>query len=156
MSPCAHASWFPTRHASQTTSSLIARLDPGHPKVWATGTSSPCLSVFKPVPFDAALFPLHPIEDEGYEAARLWWAHERLHRACLQDYQSRRAVFEEDRQRFQDDCLRPEADPLHAWKEHRPRIDAWLERALAVNPSRAPFPTRLYWKKQSRASAMPA
>lgn len=156
MSPCAHASWFPTRHASQTTSSLIARLAPGDLQVWATGTSSPCLSVFKPVRFDASLFPLHPIADDGYEASRLWWAHERLHRACLRDYQARRGAFAEDRARFQSDCLQPGADPLLVWKEHRKRIDAWLERALQVKPSGAPLPTRLFWWKQSRASGMPA
>jgi len=156
VSPCAHASWFPTRHASQTTSSLIARLDAGHPKVWATGTSSPCLSAFKPVPFDASLFPLHPIADEGYQASRLWWAHERLHRACLRDYEARRATFNDDRERFQRECLQPNADPRHLWKKHRALIDEWLPRALAVKPSLPPLPTRLYWNKQSRASAMPA
>ena len=156
MSPCAHASWFPTRHASQTTSSLIARLDPGDPKVWATGTSSPCLSAFKPVPFDASLFPLHQIADDGYEGGRLWWAHERLHRECLRDYHARRVTFAEDRERFQDECLRPGADVRHLWKQHRALIDEWLPRVLAVEPSAARLPTRLYWRKQSRASAMPA
>jgi dipeptidase len=156
MSPCAHASWFPTRHASQTTSSIVARLDAADPKVWATGTSSPCLSAFKPVPFDASLFPLHPIADDGYESSRLWWAHERLHRACLEDYEARRATFDEERQRFQDECLQQDADPRRVWKKHRALIDEWLPRALAVKSSPTPLPTRLYWKKQSRASSMPA
>jgi hypothetical protein len=52
--PCAHASWPITRTAQQTTSSIIARLDASGPTVWATGTSSPCLSVFKPAPFDSS------------------------------------------------------------------------------------------------------
>ena len=155
LSPCSHASWLPTRQASQTTASLIARLAPDDSEVWATGTSSPCLSVFKPVPFDAALFPLHPISDDGYEASRLWWAHERLHRACLRDYEARRATFAEDRERFQDECIEPGADPRHVWKQHRTRIDEWLERAVTVTRSRASLPTRRYWNKQSRASAMP-
>jgi len=155
LTPCSHASWLPTRQASQTTSSLIARLDAGDPKVWATGTSSPCLSVFKPVPFDASLFPLRPIADDGYDPSRLWWAHERLHRACLRDYQARRAAFAEDRARFQDRCLRPDADASSAWKEHRAVADEWLDRAVAVKPASEPMPTRLYWRKQSRASAMP-
>lgn len=156
MSPCAHASWLPTRHAQQTTSSLIARLGPGEPSVWATGTSSPCLSVFKPVPFDSTLFPLHPIADHGYEGSRLWWAHERLHRACLRDYHARRAAFIESRDRFQDECLAPDADPRHVWKEHRRLIDEWLPRVLAVEASSRVLPTRWFWKRQSRASAMPA
>jgi hypothetical protein len=108
------------------------------------------------VPFDGSLFPLHPIADEGYAGGHLWWAHERLHRACLRDYHARRVTFAEDRERFQDACLEPGTDPLDAWKQHRARIDEWLSRALAVKPSASPLPTRLYWKKQSRASAMPA
>ncbi len=156
MSPCAHASWFPTRHAQQTTSSLIARLGPGQPTVWATGTSSPCLSVFKPVPFDSTLFPPRPIADEGYQSARLWWAHERLHRACLKDYHPRRAAFVESRDQFQDECLAPAAEPRRAWKEHRKLIDEWLPRILAVDPSGSRLPTRWFWRRQSRMSAIPA
>jgi secernin len=156
MSPCAHASWFPTRHASQTTSSLVARLDAGDPKVWATGTSSPCISVFKPVLFDASLFPPHPIVDDGYEPSRLWWAHELLHRSCLLDYEARRATFAEDRRRFQAECLREDADCRQVWKKHRAWIDEWLTRVREVESSRAPLPTRLYWKKQSRAAGIPA
>ncbi|UCH29246.1 MAG: hypothetical protein JSV06_13405, partial [Myxococcales bacterium] len=155
-SPCAHASWFPTRHTQQTTSSLIARLDADGPTVWATGTSSPCLSVFKPAPFDPGQLPLRPIADTGFDGTELWWAHERLHRACLQDYHARRVTFAEDRERFQDECLKSGTDATSMWATHRELVDEWLGRALAVKPSRGSLPTRAYWAKQSRASAMPA
>ncbi|MCB9599086.1 MAG: C69 family dipeptidase [Sandaracinus sp.] len=42
--PCAHASFWPTRAAGQTTGSMIVRLDGPHPTAFFTGTSSPCLS----------------------------------------------------------------------------------------------------------------
>jgi dipeptidase len=155
MSPCAHASWVPTRHAQQTTSSLIARLAPAGPMVWATGTSSPCLSVFKPVPFDAELFPLHAIADERYDPKRLWWAHETLHRECLRDYHARRVTFAEDRERFQDACLEADADPERAWHTHREHVDEWTERVRGMGTSSLPLPTRLYWRRQSHAAAMP-
>jgi dipeptidase len=153
--PCAHASWFPTRHAQQTTSSIIARLDPSGPTVWATGTSSPCLSVFKPTPFDPQLLPPRPIADTRFDERELWWAHERLHRACLADYQRRRLAFAEDRERFQDNCLQSTADPEQAWNEHRSRVDDWLGRVLEVRASRGPLPTRWYWSRQSRAVSIP-
>ena len=96
------------------------------------------------------------MSDDGYEGSRLWWAHERLHRACLLDYEPRRATFEEDRRRFQAECLQPNAGPRQVWKKHRALIDEWLPRALAVEASPTSLATRMYWNKQSRAAAMPA
>jgi len=154
--PCAHASWIPTRHSLQTTSSIIARLDASGPSVWATGTSSPCLSVFKPAPFDPELLPPRPIADARFDASELWWAHERLHRACLADYHPRRVTFAEDRERFQDNCLQPAADPKQAWHDHRARVDDWLARALHVKPSHTPILTRGFWSRQSRGMSIPA
>jgi len=155
-SPCAHASWLPTRTSAQTTSSVIARLEASGPTVWATGTSSPCLSVFKPAPFDPELLPPRPIRDARFDAREIWWAHERLHRACLAEYHARRVTFAEDRERFQDDCLRPGVDPAQCWHDHRVRVEDWLGRALQVKASHTPLLTRQFWAKQSRATSMPA
>lgn len=155
-SPCAHASWLPTRTSAQTTSSIIARLDTDGPTVWGTGTSSPCLSVFKPAPFDADLLPPQPVADARFDARKLWWAHERLHRACLANYRERRVTFADDREHFQDECLQPGADAERAWRDHRVFVDDWLGAALRVKAPRAPLPTRWFWSKQSRVTSMPA
>src|SRR5690606_12416447 len=103
--PCAHASWLPTRAAGQTTASMIARLGLGldggaGSQVWMTGTSSPCLSVFKPVPLElgrawAACPPARA------DADSLWWRHERFHRAVLADWQARREVGASSRARLE-------------------------------------------------------
>ncbi len=151
--PCAHASWLPTRVSAQTTSSLIARLDPKGPTVWATGTSSPCLSVFKPAPFESSILPPRPVADATFEPHELWWAHEKLHRACLASYHERRVTFAEDRERFQDDCVGPAADAGRAWQEHRALVDEWLRRASEVDAARRPVLTRLFWALQSRGFA---
>ena len=155
-SPCAHASWLPTRTSAQTTSSLIARLDASGPTVWATGTSSPCLSVFKPAPFDPELLPPRPVADGRFDEREIWWAHERLHRACLADYHPRRVTFADDLERLQDASLQPGADAKQSWRDHRAHIDDWLGRALHVKGSHTPLLTRLFWSKQSRAVSIPA
>ncbi|MGD8607348.1 MAG: carcinine hydrolase/isopenicillin-N N-acyltransferase family protein [Myxococcales bacterium] len=152
-SPCAHASWLPTRTAAQTTASVIARLASDGPSVWATGTSSPCLSVFKPAPFDSDLLSPRPIADARFDERELWWAHERLHRACLASYRARRVAFAEELERFQDDCLSTSADPARAWREHRAFVDEWLARALEVEASPMPLPSRWFWALQSRSFA---
>jgi len=153
--PCAHASWPITRWEQQTTSSLIAELDSSGPRVWATGTSSPCLSVFKSAPLDPELFRRRPIADVRFDARDIWWAHERLHRACLAEYHGRRVTFAEDRERFQDACLQPGANPKQAWHDHRLRIDDWLGRALQVKARHTPLLTRRFWSKQSQSVSLP-
>ena len=142
--------------AAQTTSSIIARLDKSVPTVWATGTSSPCISVFKPAPFRPQLFTPRPIADATFDDHEIWWAHERLHRAVLTDYQRRRVTFAEDRERFQTACLEPRVDPEDVWRQHRALIDDWLARTQEIQTTRLPLLTRLYWSKQSKVGAVPA
>ena len=153
--PCAHASWLPTRTAAQTTGSLVACLRPSGPTTWATGTSAPCLSVFKPAPLDAALFAPRPVAEAKFDAGELWWRHERLHRACLRQYAARRVTFAEERERFQDQCLRPAAMARPAWEQHGEWVDRWLQKALAVKTAEGPSLQRMYWSKQSRFNVLP-
>ncbi len=114
-SPCAHASWLPTRASDQTTS-----------------------------------------YDVRFDSRELWWAHERLHRACLANYHERRVTFADDRERFQDECLQPSADPNQMWRDHRAYIDDWLDAARNVKAARLPLPVRRFWSKQARVTSMPA
>jgi dipeptidase len=80
---CMHAGrfWRP----SQTTASLIARLDTHQPLMMATGTSAPCMSLFQPLTFDpqagADLLcdSTQPVEQS------LWWRFEGVHRRALVD-----------------------------------------------------------------------
>lgn len=81
---CAHAGNSHTRNASQTTGSLVAHLTQTNPIFWATATSAPCLSLFKPVWFDEEVIPKLGEERDSY-----WWTFEVLHRAVLKDFQLR-------------------------------------------------------------------
>ena len=153
--PCAHASWVPTKRAAQTTASLVACLREGSPHVWATGTSSPCLSVFKPAPLDEHLFAPRPIAESTYDPEDLWWRHERLHRICLPNYQRSRVTFAEERERFQDECLNPAAQPKFVWERHAELVEHWVTQARRVNPRQRASFSRAYWSSQSRFSAVP-
>ena len=82
---CMHAAGFVRRH--QTTGSMIARLAPGQPTVLFTGTSAPCLSIFRPAGFDGDFTVLTP---PGKEVeAMVWRRHEFLHRRALADAELR-------------------------------------------------------------------
>lgn len=150
--PCAHASWWPTRAAGQTTGSLIARLAPGDIRVWATGTSSPCLSVFKPVDLDGRALAREVAPSVRRDETSLWWRHERLHRATLLGYGPRRAAFEADRAELEADALarRDPATFAAAWETHRAALPEWLRRAEGAGIDAAHPVSKAWWLWQRR------
>jgi secernin len=78
---CMHAAGFIRRH--QTTGSMIARVSAAGASALFTGTSAPCLSIFRPVAFEGEFSVLTPA-DKQVEAL-LWRRHELLHRRALAD-----------------------------------------------------------------------
>ena len=98
---CAHAGFGPVR-VSQTTGSWVSELRAEGPDThWVSGTSAPCLSLRKPLWFDALAVGGMP--DVGKPPERtwtrgsLWWDHEELHRTVLMDYARLSSLVESDR-----------------------------------------------------------
>lgn len=153
--PCAHASWSPARTHGQTTGSLAALLRPGAARLLFTGTSAPCLSVFKPVSFDAAPGACGPMPTVDPEAESLWWRHEAVHRAVLQGYGPRSQVLRPLREALQAavaDATSP-SDCADAWARHRDEAPAWLRAVRAAPAGDGPAAFRAYWRHQG---ALPA
>ena len=88
---CMHAS---VKAVSQTTGSYIAHLFDDFQVHWLTGTSAPCISIFKPFFFKSkkALSELK-IPDIKNDDVSLWWIHEKLHRLTLLDYPTRSKII---------------------------------------------------------------
>ncbi|MCK6551983.1 C69 family dipeptidase [Myxococcota bacterium] len=171
--PCAHASWQPTRHGGQTTGSMIARLDRDRSAAWLTGTSSPCLSVLKPVVLGHERpLELGPPAGAGYDAESLFWRHERLHRAVLESWSTRAPLVEIEREalearvlsdvdhlferRATNDVISPVVEAT--WRAHRDALPAWAARVEAAPvPALARVgPFALWWARQRRLDGMPA
>ncbi|MFU8802595.1 MAG: C69 family dipeptidase [Bradymonadaceae bacterium] len=154
--PCAHASWWPTRHAGQTTASMINRLSPAGDVHWLTGTSSPCLSVFKPVILGGDILDAGPTPSQSNDDKSLFWRHEALHRMVLEDYDALRPIFEEERLRLEEQALGTVGgDWQIAWDEHRQALQSWLRNVKGASPKRRTlFPKtslfNAYWRLQSR------
>jgi dipeptidase len=141
--PCAHSSWWPTRRSGQTTGSMVSRLQPHASQHYLTGTSSPCLSVFKPVWLGR--------ENKLGDTEKLFWQHERLHRLVLGDYARRRAVFEEARVTFQVEAL-ARAD---AWEAHRQQLQDWTQRVARIAKGRKSYSLfDRYWAEQDKLDEM--
>jgi hypothetical protein len=60
---------------------------------FVTGTAAPCTSIFKPVWLDVGIPDLGPQPAGTYDPATLFWQHERLHRATMQDYGRRLELY---------------------------------------------------------------
>ena len=142
---CMHAGFGPIR-ISQSTASMVAYLDGDHPLVFATGTSAPCTSIFKPFWVDAASFlEREPLPTHQADANSLFWSHERLHRATLLNYPERMQTYAADRdaleKRFIADALKlhnnastkERAEFTAACvRESRAAEADWLKRVQAV------------------------
>ncbi len=102
---CMHAGFGPIR-SSQSTASMVVYLDKDSPIIFATGTSSPCTSIFKPIWMDALALSdtatslktnLGPLPGSTFDAESLYWTHERLHRATLLNYAERIKTYASQR-----------------------------------------------------------
>nr|MBC7245255.1 C69 family dipeptidase [Chloroflexota bacterium] len=94
---CVHAGLGPTR-PSQSTGAMVAHLARDLPTYWLTGTSGTCTGIFKPVYLGGAGLPdLGPEPSGHYDEQSLWWTHERLHRAVIQDYATRMTLYRSER-----------------------------------------------------------
>lgn len=141
--PCAHASWWPTRQSGQTTGSMVSRLTANGATHYLTGTSSPCLSVFKPVVMGQ--------DNKLGDVESLFWQHERLHRLVIGDYARRRAVFEELRVTFQVEALSSQ----EAWEAHRQKLHDWTRRVEHIARGRKNYSLfDRYWSEQDKLDQM--
>ncbi len=93
---CMHSSYGIIRD-SNSAGSLIVHLDKNHPTIFVTGTASPCTSLFKPVWMDASLPDIGPAPADEYDLRSLFWQHELVHRATIQDYEARIAAYLDER-----------------------------------------------------------
>jgi dipeptidase len=83
---CSHAANALARDAAQSTGSLVACIKGSDRTFWATGTSAPCTGLFKPIWLDGTVLPnLGPTPGAAFDDASLWWRHELVHRAALQN-----------------------------------------------------------------------
>jgi len=164
---CMHSGFGPIR-ADQSTASMLVHLDSKRPTIFATGTSSPCTSIFKPLWMDASLPDLGPDPVGTYDSQSLFWSHERLHRATLQDYETRIAAYQSDRDALEAEFIEGALKIRNKSADERGKYSAqcfskaaaaeaeWLQRVESI-PAR-PKSAWLYnraWKKFNHKARMP-
>ena len=151
--PCMHAGgWLA---ASQSVGSFVAELEPARQRYWATGTSAPCLSVFRPVSATCS----HDVgSPTGTRDESLWWRFEALHRALLGADDATLADYLAERDRVQ--ALVQDIDEPTAWQVTDNWLHEWRQR-LSSSPQGDTRPAwlRRYWqaldRQASRTSRLP-
>jgi dipeptidase len=160
--PCAHSSWWPTRAAGQTTGSMISRLHPLKQTHYLTGTSAPCLSVFKPIVLGDEFYSTGETPGAGYDDESLFWRHERLHRLVLNHYEVLKSTFNDARMAMEASFLSSTDASItstlcqESWERHRQILPEWIravEKDSAIQPRFSLF--NRYWSKQGALDQMP-
>ncbi|MFH2132778.1 MAG: C69 family dipeptidase [bacterium] len=154
---CMHAAGYIRR--SQTTGSMVSQLDASGSYHFFTGSSAPCLSLFKPVNvYPSQDFSVLNRDETSWEDSP-WLAHEHIHRHLLLDPQHH-AEFTASRDKAEREMLAtllnnrlaPSAEDYRVadrivadWEQH------WMERYRKEPFNYAAFsPYSLYWKRFNR------
>ncbi len=158
---CGHAAPWPTRTSSQTTGSMVAELST-RPLAYVTGTSAPCLSVFRPTWVDLEDADTSPVPSERYDPRCTWWAHERLHRRGLHQLDANLVRLSEERDATERRLVRRargagssaerEAVCREGFREAREFRSRWDERL--TGPGRLPALLRRHWRAADRESGL--
>ncbi len=145
---------------SQTASSQVSELGKGiH---WFTGTSNPCLSIFKPVTFEGGLPELGKKPTDRYDPASYWWRFEAFHRKFLTNCRASIGSFTRERDALQKDIIQKsreiERTPedlrvLTEWafRKEREFLERW-ERL--IRPGRLPLLYGRAWRKVNKEAGL--
>ncbi|MEW6266151.1 MAG: C69 family dipeptidase [Thermodesulfobacteriota bacterium] len=162
---CAHSANGLSRHAAQSTGSLAARLKGTERTFWATGTSSPCLSLFKPIWFQGPVLPdLGPAPEGIFNPETPWWRHEALHRRAILDYPARGRIIHPQRDEIQKSLVtrtktRGSTERFNltaeAFQQAQAATEKWIE-AVTLMPvyQGAGWVFRRYWNAQNRKARL--
>ncbi|MCF7802419.1 MAG: C69 family dipeptidase [Candidatus Marinimicrobia bacterium] len=157
---CAHSGNGLSRHAAQSTASLVAHLKWELQTFWATGTSAPCTGIFKPVWFSGNVVPdIGPSPDRDFDLSALWWQHENLHRSVLKDYPNRIRSYRDERDAVEQSWLEQVSHltgdarwnfSQNAFREAASLLDEWTKQVQQTTFSNKPgIVYRNYWQKQN-------
>lgn len=150
-SPCMHAGGLAA--GSQTTASWVAELTPGGARHWVTGTAAPCASIFKPVAVGEPL-DLGPSPTDRFDAATIWWRHERFHRRVMRDPAANLASFTPERDEIEARWLLSPPGGIEAFRQAEEAEARWLAQLPAAADRRPGF-VRRYWAVRDRRAGLP-
>lgn len=149
---------------SQTANSQISVLSSKMHLHWFTGVSNPCISIFKPIHFDAGIPSLGDKPTCKYNPRSYWWKIERFHRRFQTCYQQYINEYSRERDAIQDWIIKEAGKIIGYWdpkafykltelsfREEENLVDKWDER---IRTGRLPFLYGYNWKKANSKAAV--
>ncbi|ASJ05206.1 C69 family dipeptidase [Thermococcus barossii] len=145
---------------SQTASSQVSELGNGFH--WFTGTSNPCLSIFKPVTFEGGLPDLGKEPTDRYDPEAYWWRFEAFHRRFLTNYRTYIDDFAREREGLQGEIIE-KAREIEKTPEDLRALTEWAFREEArllerwekmVKPGKLPLLFGRSWRKVNEEAGL--
>ena len=106
---CMHATG--KSNPNHTVGSMIVEIRKDKPvTVWLTGTSNPCLSIYKPffLGENGVLNETNQVPDVKFDRKTLWWISERLYRLGNLNYPNLKNIISEDQSKLQNEFIEEE------------------------------------------------
>ncbi len=161
-SVCMHANGM--LNPTQTTGSMIVELHKDKlPKILLTGTSNPCLSLYKPFVFGGnAILENNITEPSQSFDNSLWWTAEKFHRQVIKNYPENVKLFKNDLKETQknilenynnifDDFEKTNKYSETAIKLHLSKISEWSDTLKNKNnKEKSNLFYKNFWKKQNK------
>jgi len=148
-SVCMHSTDF--TNPSQTVGSMIAEIRKDtRSTFWFTGTSTPCVSIYKPFFMGGDSLKQNEFEEPGAKFdASFWWQAEKFNRQVMNNYQESKSLFDKKRVALQQNLLNAESGligqktglneldkfSLSAISQHKDAIIKWQAAISQVKPS---------------------
>ena len=128
-SVCMHANGM--LNPTQTTGSMIVELkENSAPKILLTGTSNPCLSLFKPFEFGGeSILENNFLQPTKNYDRSFWWEIERFHRLVMQNYAQNKAIFIDELVKIQEAILSMTHD---LWQNNH-KIDDYSKETISLH-----------------------
>lgn len=156
----------------QTTGSFVVELLPEHPpSIWTTATSSPEISLFKPVYLEGTALMQNEWHEPSSQADEsIWWKHEKLYRLMLKNYAAAYGLIKDELRKTQKEWIR-DVDrftseetsseefnhiTFYYFRKHRELITHWTNLIRdAELPSHKFHPFyKWYWEKLNKAASI--
>jgi hypothetical protein len=150
---CMHAAEGLRR--SQTTAAMAAEWTPGGLQLWVTASSAPCLSIFKPLRFGAALPPDAAALSDRFDPTARWWRHEQLHRQALNNYAAVITAIADERDGLETAFAADPSDVAACWRQADAAEARWRTLAFAAPPIPQGDAFLQSWRDHSRIAGLP-